>query len=75
MDPIPVNSTLLIWVLYVPEEGRLRLKFRSGEVYDYSLVPEDIYQALLAADSKGRYFNLYIRDAYPTQQLKIGAAT
>ena len=75
MDPVPVDSTLLLWVLYVPKERRLRLKFRSGEVYDYSAVPERIYQALLAAESKGRYFNQHIRDAYPTQRLTTGSAT
>lgn len=75
MDPVPLDSTLLLWVLYVPEERRLRLKFRSGEIYDYSAVPQRIYQALLDAESKGRYFNHYIRDAYPTQPLRTDSAT
>jgi KTSC domain len=75
MDPVPVDSTLLLWVLYLPEERRLRLKFRSGELYDYSAVPETIYQALLAAESKGRFFNHHIRDTYPTQRLGTGSAT
>ena len=75
MEPIPVDSTVLLWVLYVPEQRRLRLKLRSGDVYDYSDVPARIYQALLAADSKGHYFNHYIRDAYPTQRIRSGAAT
>ncbi len=75
MDPVPLDSTLLLWVLYFPEETRLRLKLRSGEVYDYSAVPEPIYQALLAAESKGRFFNHYIRDAFPTQRISTGSAT
>lgn len=75
MDPIPVDSTLLLWVLYVPEEKRLRLKFRSGDIYDYSAVPERIYRALLAAPSKGHYFNQNIRDAFPTQRLRSDFAT
>jgi hypothetical protein len=75
MDPVPVDSTLLLWVAYSPEQQRLRLKFRSGELYDYSHVPQTIYQALLTADSKGRYFNQHIRDAFPTQRLGTGTAT
>lgn len=75
MDPVPVDSTLLLWVLYVPDQSCLRLKFRSGEIYDYTAVPHRIYQALLAAESKGRYFNRYIRDAYPSQRLRTGSAT
>jgi hypothetical protein len=38
-------------------------------------VPEPIYQALLAAQSKGRYFNHHIRDAYPTKRLTTGSVT
>jgi hypothetical protein len=75
MDPVPVDSTLLIWVAYSPEQQCLRLKFRSGETYDYFRVPESTCQALLSAESKGRYFNHHIRDAFPTQRLRTGAAT
>ena len=75
MDPIPVNSTLLLWVAYSPEEQILRLKFCSGEIYDYFTVPALIYRDLLTADSKGRYFNHHIRDAYPTQRIKTDAVT
>lgn len=75
MDPVPVDSTLLFWVAYSPHEQRLRLKFRSGEIYDYLQVPETVYQALVGAESKGRYFNHHIRDAFATQRLQTGGAT
>ena len=75
MDPIQVDSTLLLWVAYSPEQQCLRLKFHSGEIYDYFQVPESTCQALLAAESKGRYFNQHIRDAFPTQRLQTSAAT
>jgi hypothetical protein len=69
MDPVPVDSTLLLWVAYSPDRQCLRLKFCSGEIYDYFQVPQTIYLDLLAAESKGRYFNRRIRDAYTTQRL------
>jgi len=75
MDPVPVDSTLLLWVAYSPGQECLRLKFCSGEIYDYFQVPELVCQALLAAESKGRYFNHHIRDAFPTQRLRTGAVT
>lgn len=36
----------------------------SGGPYDYYGVPVSVYNGLLAAGSKGTYFNLYIRDQY-----------
>jgi KTSC domain len=70
MDPVPVESSLLLWVAYAAGEHRLRLEFRSGEVYDYFDVPAPIYLDLLAAESKGRYFNQHVRDLYRTQRIR-----
>lgn len=75
MDPVAVDSTLLLWVAYSPNQQLLRLKFRSGGAYDYLQVPETIYQALLGAESKGGYFNRHIRDVFATQRLEASAAT
>ena len=44
----------------------LELEFRSGALYRYLSVPADLYRDLLAADSKGRFFNRFIRDCFPT---------
>jgi len=43
----------------------LTVRFRSGKVYNYIGVPAPLYQQLLAAESKGSFFNTHIRDAYP----------
>jgi hypothetical protein len=32
------------------------MEFHSGEVYQYSGVPEHVYQGLMRAASKGSYF-------------------
>ena len=66
---IDLNSSLLFWMEYFAEEHRLQLAFHSGEVYDYFDVPPAIPSELLAASSKGRYFNLNIRDRFPTLRL------
>ena len=38
--------------------------FRSGELYTYLGVPTEVYEGLLAAESKGRFFQAHIRDQY-----------
>jgi hypothetical protein len=38
----------------------LQVEFLNGSVYQYYDVPKDIYDKLLKADSKGRFFNANI---------------
>ena len=60
-----LNSSAIHAVSYNPAAGTLAIQFTSsGQWYDYFNVPDSVYQGLLAASSKGRYFNDYIRDQY-----------
>lgn len=63
--PVPVNSTLLASVAYDAGESVLQLEFRDRALYRYFHVPAAIYNGLLAADSKGSYFNRCIRNCFP----------
>jgi len=63
--PVPVDSTLLASVNYDVGESILQLAFRDGAIYRYFAVPAAIYNDLLAADSKGVYFNRKIRNCFP----------
>lgn len=65
MKRVPVDSSLLVSIAYSAEQMLLELEFKSGRVYQYDDVPRGVYEELLAADSKGRYFNEVIRDAFP----------
>ena len=47
----------------------LQLEFGSRAVYLYFGVPAAVYEALLGAPSKGRYFNGTIRGRYPYRQI------
>ena len=58
---IRVNSTLLATVTYNIAASLLDLEFCDGAIYQYSAVSEMVYHELLAADSKGAYFNRRIR--------------
>ena len=60
-----LNSSAIHAVSYNTATGTLAIQFtNSGQWYDYFNVPEGVYQGLLVASSKGRYFNVYIRDQY-----------
>ena len=66
----PLNSTLLASATYQAGESQLLLEFCNGAIYLYFGVSEEIYQTLLAADSKGAYFNRQIRDHFHYTRLR-----
>ncbi|MCB9528933.1 MAG: KTSC domain-containing protein [Myxococcales bacterium] len=61
----PVSSSNLRSVGYDEGSETLEIEFHSGGVYRYRQVAQAVHDALLAADSKGRFFNAYIKDRYP----------
>jgi KTSC domain-containing protein len=67
---VPVDSTLLASVAYDAGESLLYLGFRDGASYLYFSVPESVHQGLLAADSKGAYFNRQIRNRFQYQRVR-----
>jgi hypothetical protein len=46
------------------EAETLEIKFKSGGIYQYSNVPKHIFNALLTAPSKGKYFHQFIKNRY-----------
>lgn len=60
-----VESTTLVTVSYDDARKLLQLEFCSRAVYQYFSVPAAVHQSLLAAPSKGRYFNQAIRGHFP----------
>jgi hypothetical protein len=60
-----VESTTLLTVSYDEARALLQLEFCSRAVYQYFSVPTAVHQSLLAAPSKGRYFNQAIRGRFP----------
>lgn len=60
-----LTSETLAAALYDNSQGTLQLDFRDGSRYIYSRVPPDLFHAMLAAPSKGRFFNQHIRRLLP----------
>lgn len=63
MNRVPVVSSNLAEVGYDSVTSSLEIAFKHGGVYHYAAVPSTIYVALMAAPSKGHYFDIYIRNA------------
>lgn len=62
MNRVSVNSSVIHSVGY--NDGVLEIKFRSGKVYKYFNVPEEVYLALITTPSVGSFFNSYIKGVY-----------
>jgi hypothetical protein len=62
MRRVPVESSCIDSVGYDTEV--LEVRFDNGGIYRYFEVPAQLYRQLLAAESKGRFFNHHIRDDY-----------
>ncbi len=65
-----VQSNALEQIAYDETTHTLCATFRdSGRRWVYRDVPQEIYDALLFADSLGTFFNAYIRGRYPEQEV------
>ena len=64
-----VDSTAISEIDYDTERTKLLVRFASGERYVYVGVPAEVCRSFVEADSKGRFFQLKIRDRYPFNRL------
>jgi len=60
-----VDSSAVLAVEHDAGSGRMAIRFVSGETYVYDGVPRAVYEAFLAAPSKGAFFQAEIRDVCP----------
>ncbi len=64
MERYSVASSNISSVGYDPATETLEIEFLSGAIYQYYNVPQNIYDQLMQAGSKGRFLNTYIKNAY-----------
>lgn len=50
-------------------DATLKLVFRNGAIYHYFAVPPPVVDGLIAATSKGAYFNRHVRNHFRYQRL------
>ena len=68
-----VMSTVIKGAWYLPQRRRLELLFHSGRRYVYSEVPMGIASRFAEAESKGRFYNVEIRNRFPCREIGRGA--
>lgn len=64
MDRYSVASSNIASIGYDAPSQTLEVEFLSGTIYQYFGVPENMYDELMQAGSKGRFLNTYIKNAY-----------
>ena len=67
---IRLDSSVIESVGYNHVSQGLIVKFKSGREYLYSNVPFRLYEDFINAQSSGRYFNSYIKEAFPVRELE-----
>ena len=65
MQRYSVASSNIASVGYDAATETLEVEFLSGSVYQYYNVPANMYDQLMQQGSKGRFLNIYIKNAYP----------
>jgi len=65
-----VRSSNIRSVEYDPASRTLGAELHSGGLYQYSGVPETIYQGFIRPASKGSYFHDHIKGRYPDRLVR-----
>jgi hypothetical protein len=65
MDRNYVASSNIASIGYDEATETLEVEFLNGSIYQYYNVPAGLYQQLMQEGSKGRFLNVYIKNAYP----------
>lgn len=55
---------------YEPSTGLMHLRFASGRLFEYSGVPQKVYDDLVAAPSMGKYFNQSIKGRFESTPIE-----
>lgn len=64
MEMQGINSRAIQAIGYDFVSRRLRIRFVQGDTYDFCGVPQELYERFMRSDSKGQFYNDYIRDRY-----------
>ncbi len=69
MNRISVSSSNISSIGYDPTSQVLEVEFNDGSIYQYSGVPQSVYDGFINASSHGQYLHQYIKDAYSCQKV------
>ena len=76
MERQPVESSLIRSVGYDLPSSILEIELvEPNRIYEFFDVPFSVYTELMDAESKGQYFNEFIRDMYAYQEVEAEIST
>jgi hypothetical protein len=61
----PIASSNIAAAGYDSSSETLEIEFTNGSVYQYYNVPSSIYEAFMAAPSKGSFLATQVKDRFP----------
>jgi hypothetical protein len=61
MNRESVDSSNIASIGHDTESETLEIEFNNGSIYQYFDVPEQVYDDMMMADSKGRFLHLNIK--------------
>jgi len=64
MERFPVSSSAIAELRYDADTQALEVQYKNGGVYQYQGVPQDMFDQLMNASSKGTFINQQIKNAY-----------
>lgn len=64
MEMIPVESSNIDSVGYDEKTLDLRVKFKTGKIYEYHLFPIELFNDFSSSESKGKFFAKNIRPIF-----------
>lgn len=70
MKIVPVESRDIALIGYDKETLILQVAFRTGGVYQYMNVPEEVHRAFMDSSSHGIYFRDNIKKVYEHKKIK-----
>lgn len=69
IEMLPVKSNNIKLAGYDKKSKQLRVQFTNGGLYQYTDVPQEVYNEMINAESAGVYFSKNIRNSYTSINL------
>lgn len=70
MKLVTVDSSMIYAAGYDAPAQELEIVFNSGRIFRYTGVSREVFEGLLAAESKGQYMLSDVIDVYPYHQVR-----
>jgi hypothetical protein len=67
----PILSSMIAEIGHDNETRTLRVKFKKGEIWEYSDVPPEEFEQLKKAESVGSHFHKNIRNKYAGKRVML----